>query len=87
MLFRSQILVLNGATAQAIRKAVEQAETYKPGHPEIIMTDGFDQAVKEARKRAKSGDYVVLSPACAAFDQFKNFVERGKHFKELVQNF
>ena len=84
---RVQILVLNGATAQAIRKAVEQAETYKPGHPEIIMIDGFDQAVEEARKRAKSGDYVVLSPACAAFDQFKNFVERGKHFKELVQNF
>lgn len=36
------------------------------------------------RDRAVSGDVVTLSPACAAFDQFKNFAERGKTFKEIV---
>ena len=37
-----------------------------------------------AHHKAQSGDVVVLSPACAAFDRFKNFMERGKKFKELV---
>ena len=41
-------------------------------------------AVEAARDRAVSGDVVTLSPACAAFDQFKNFAERGKTFKEIV---
>ena len=37
-----------------------------------------------ARSAAQKGDVVVLSPACAAFDRFKNFMERGKVFKQLV---
>ena len=40
--------------------------------------------MEAARDRAVSGDVVTLSPACAAFDQFKNFAERGKTFKEIV---
>lgn len=39
---------------------------------------------KRARDRAEEGDIVTLSPACAAFDQFKNFMERGKTFKKIV---
>ena len=42
-------------------------------------------AVAAAHQEASAGDVVVLSPACAAFDQFKNFMERGRVFKELVQ--
>ena len=42
-------------------------------------------AVAAARQAAKPGDVVVLSPACAAFDHFKNFMERGQVFKKLVQ--
>lgn len=42
-------------------------------------------AVRAARETAREGDVVVLSPACAAFDQFKNFMERGQAFKRLVQ--
>ena len=44
----------------------------------------FEKAVEFARDRAQSGDVVTLSPACAAFDQFKNFMERGKTFKSIV---
>ena len=43
------------------------------------------EAVQDARRAAKAGDVVLLSPACAAFDQFKNFMVRGKTFKALVQ--
>ena len=48
------------------------------------MADDLAAAVGLAREKAKAGDVVVLSPACAAFDHFKNFMERGKKFKELV---
>ena len=41
-------------------------------------------AVAAAHQAAQPGDVVVLSPACAAFDQFKNFAERGRVFKDLV---
>ena len=37
-----------------------------------------------AAASAEEGDIVLLSPACAAFDRFKNFMERGKYFKEIV---
>ena len=79
-----KLLVLCGATAQKIRAAVEQAPGYRPGCPEIIEVTPFEKAVEAARDRAQSGDVVTLSPACAAFDQFKNFMERGKTFKAIV---
>ena len=77
-------LFLNGATAQQIRAAVEQAPGYTPGSPEIVDCADFTDAVKKAASSAKSGDVVLMSPASAAFDQFKNFMERGKYFKKLV---
>lgn len=79
-----KLLVLCGATAEKIRAAVEAAPDYRPGHPEILEVTPFHAAVEAARDRAVSGDVVTLSPACAAFDQFKNFAERGKTFKEIV---
>ena len=50
----------------------------------IIIFVILAAAVAAAQAAAVPGDVVVLSPACAAFDQFKNFMERGKVFKELV---
>ena len=79
-----KLLVLCGATADKIRAAVENAPRYQPGKPEIRDVTPFTAAVEAARDRAQPGDVVTLSPACAAFDQFKNFAERGKFFKSIV---
>ncbi|NLW15134.1 MAG: UDP-N-acetylmuramoyl-L-alanine--D-glutamate ligase [Erysipelothrix sp.] len=49
-----------------------------------ILVDDLDTALALAEKEAIKGDVVLLSPACASYDQFKNFEERGDHFKSLV---
>ena len=77
-------LFLNGATAAKIRAAVEQAPEYRPGYPEIVDCGDFTAAVQTAAAAAKPGDIVLMSPACAAFDQFKNFAVRGAYFKKLI---
>lgn len=79
-----KLLILCGATADKIRAAVKQAPDYRPGCPEILDVTPFTTAVETARDHAHPGDVVTLSPACAAFDQFKNFAERGKFFKSIV---
>ena len=81
-----KLLILCGATADKIRAAVEQAPGCRPGHPEILDVTPFQKAVETARDRAVPGDVVTLSPACAAFDQFRNFMERGKTFKAIVNS-
>ena len=81
-----KLLVLCGATAGKIRAAVEAAPDYRPGRPEILEVTPFQAAVEAARDHAAAGDVVTLSPACAAFDQFKNFAERGRAFKEIVHS-
>ena len=79
-----KILFLGGATGPQIRKAVESAPNYAPGTPEIVDCKDFTDAVMQAAAAAKAGDVVLMSPASAAFDQFKNFMERGKYFKKLI---
>ena len=79
-----KVLVLCGATAPAIRQAVETAPEFAGSGLEILETNDLAAAVAAAQGAAVAGDVVVLSPACAAFDQFKNFMERGKRFKALV---
>ena len=65
---------LNGATGEKIRAAIENTPGYAPGHPEIVDCGDFTDAVHKAAAAAKSGDVVLMSPACAAFDQFKNLI-------------
>ena len=77
-------LVLTGHTAEKIRQAVVQSEGYREGHPAILMEDDFQQAVLAASRSAQEGDVVILSPACASFDHFKNFAQRGQTFKDIV---
>ena len=77
-------LFVNGATASQIREAVEKTPEYTPGNPEIVDCDDFTSAVLAAAKAAQPGDTVLMSPASAAFDQFKNFMERGNYYKKMV---
>lgn len=82
---RVKALVVNGATGQAIREAVEQSPEYQPGMPEIYDCGDLETAINRCAEIAKPGDVVLLSPASAAFDQFKNFMERGLYFKKRVK--
>ena len=80
----AKAVYLNGATASAIRAAIEKAPNYVPGSPELVDCKDFADAVYKSAAAAKKDDVVLMSPACAAFDQFKNFMERGNFFKKLV---
>ena len=51
-----------------------------------VDVEFFENAVKAAADSARAGDTVILSPACASFDAFKNFAERGRKFKEIIKN-
>ncbi len=78
-------LYVNGATAHQIRAAVEQSPEFTPGNPEIVDCGDFTTAVNRAAADAEAGDVVLMSPASAAFDQFKNFMVRGDYFKKLIK--
>lgn len=75
---------LTGDTAESIHKAIVNSPYYAESGLEVHRIDDFKEAVLAASASAEPGDIVLLSPACAAFDRFKNFAERGKYFKEIV---
>jgi UDP-N-acetylmuramoylalanine--D-glutamate ligase len=77
-------LYLTGHTAGKIRTAVESASNYDPEKTKIVDCGDMAEAVRLAAWGAEKGDVVMLSPACASFDAYKNFEKRGEHFKELV---
>ena len=78
-----KVLLLTGATAPKIRDCVLAAEGE---HPPIYEAEDLESAVRLASELAGEGDVVMMSPASASFDRFKNFMERGNLFKALVNN-
>lgn len=78
-----KLLVLTGTTAARIERSVLEARG-SGSLPEIIHEPGFETAVLAAAARAVPGDIVLLSPASASFDRFRNFAERGNKFKDIV---
>ena len=80
-----KLLVLGGATGPQIRAAVEACAEYDPDALPILDCGDFESAVRAAAGAAKEGDIVLMSPASAAFDQFKNFMVRGEFYKKLVR--
>ncbi|MFH0948713.1 MAG: UDP-N-acetylmuramoyl-L-alanine--D-glutamate ligase [Elusimicrobiota bacterium] len=70
----------------AIGEAKEKIFTELKGATDIILLDNIEEAVIKANEFAVSGDIVMLSPACASFDHFENYEERGKFFKKIVNN-
>ncbi len=71
-------LVLFGAAKEKIRAALGALTA-------TVVVDDLDAAVREAAASARTGDVVLLSPACSSFDQFHDYTERGKKFRSLVQ--
>lgn len=78
-------LFLGGATGEKIRQAVISCPEYDHNTLEIMDCGSFEPAVRAAAAAAKPGDVVLMSPASAAFDQFKNFMVRGDFYKKLVK--
>ncbi|MDO5784187.1 MAG: UDP-N-acetylmuramoyl-L-alanine--D-glutamate ligase [Eubacteriales bacterium] len=74
------------STAPAIKASVLAAENYDPNALMIDTYDDFEKAVKGAAAAAEDGDIVLMSPASASFDIFKNFMERGNRFKDIVRS-
>ncbi len=73
-------LILMGQTAEAIAECAR-----KHGFNEIVFVNSMEEAVKTAHERAKAGEAILLSPACASWGMFKNYEERGRIFKDLVK--
>lgn len=81
---RVKKLVLIGQTSDKIFNAVVGADNYDPDGMDIVICSNFEQAVRAAAAEAKDGDVVILSPASASFDLFRNFAERGETFRRIV---
>ena len=77
-----KLLILCGATSGVIRRSTEEAENY--AGLEIVDVEDYREAVQLADERSEAGDIVILSPASTSFDRFANFMERGRVFKEIV---
>ena len=84
---RAAAVVLTGATADKIKAALEACLGYDPAALPTVVESDFEAAVLRAREIARPGGIVLLSPACASFDRFRNFEERGNFFKSIVNHF
>jgi UDP-N-acetylmuramoylalanine--D-glutamate ligase len=84
---RAKAVVLTGATAEKIRSALEQTREVQNGTLPVYENSNFVEAVLLAKSIAQKGDTVLLSPACASFDAFKNFEDRGNTFRRIVEHF
>ncbi|MBR5783071.1 MAG: UDP-N-acetylmuramoyl-L-alanine--D-glutamate ligase [Clostridia bacterium] len=78
-------LYLSGHTAEKIKAAVESGSHYNAEELPICISENYAEAVKLAYQNAAPGDAVILSPACASFDAFKNFEVRGEYFINCVK--
>lgn len=70
-------LVLIGEAAEKIKGALGDLT-------DTVLASDLHDAVKRARELARRGDVVLLSPACASFDMFRDFEDRGHQFKKIV---
>lgn len=77
-------VIILGATKFKIKEAFEKLKIEKGIEIPTIMVDSLEEAVEVSRKISTEGDVVTLSPACASFDMFPNFMVRGNKFKEIV---
>ncbi|MBQ4116649.1 MAG: UDP-N-acetylmuramoyl-L-alanine--D-glutamate ligase [Clostridia bacterium] len=83
---KAKAVILTGACKDKIKKAFDESEEFKISKTTVKETEDFEEAVLLASKTADTGDIVLLSPAAASFDKFKNFEIRGKFYKDIVLN-
>jgi UDP-N-acetylmuramoylalanine--D-glutamate ligase len=77
-------VLLIGAAAEKIEAQLRDAGLARNGEAAMKMSGTLEAAIAAARDGARSGETVLLAPACASFDQFENFEHRGREFKRLV---
>ena len=82
----ARAVVLTGDTGEKIGEVIRSFPTYDSEKLHLEYVRDFDSAVAQAASLGREGGCVLLSPACASFDSFKNFMERGNRFKALVLN-
>jgi UDP-N-acetylmuramoylalanine--D-glutamate ligase len=80
-----ELVAAKTRTVLTIGKAADRIAEALQGSADIVSAGDMQHAVEWARANAKSGETVLLSPACASFDQYRNFEHRGEHFEELVR--
>jgi UDP-N-acetylmuramoylalanine--D-glutamate ligase len=82
---RVKSLVLFGEAAPMLEEAVIEAQSEEPGREvPIYHSSNLVEAVHIAFRISRTGDIVLLAPACTSFDMYRDFAERGHHFKALV---
>ena len=87
----SDYTLLNGLLRQRVKRvytigaAAEKIESQIKSAAEVDRAGTLETALKRASATAEAGDVVLLAPACASFDQFKNYEHRGRAFKEVVK--
>jgi UDP-N-acetylmuramoylalanine--D-glutamate ligase len=77
----------NIKTVIAYGKAAKSINNSLSKEINVTMIESFEDAVNMSIQCANKGSTVLLSPGCSSFDQFKNFEERGKSFKNIVERF
>jgi len=81
---RARTVILTGENAPALQSALEKSPVFRKSGVTVFWESDMHAAVFRAASIAKDGDSVVLSPAAASFDRYKNFAARGEDFKEAV---
>ena len=82
---KTKAAIVTGESAPKILAEIEKCPIYDKEKHVVKYIPDFDDAVIAAADLATSGDIVLLSPACASFDRFRDFAHRGNYFKEIVR--
>jgi len=76
--------VLFGEAASLIETALREYENGDPAYP-LHITESFEEAFRKAASIAEPGETVLLSPGGTSFDAYRDFEERGEHFRKMVE--
>lgn len=86
---KARAVILMGENKQDLKMLFDPTrEDWEPAFAgmTVVITDSLQNVVELAKNLAQPGDAVLLSPACASLDMFKNYEDRGRQFKEIVKN-